>query len=75
MLRCNRLKGSCVLVVGMRGLGAEVCKDVVLAGIKSLTIIDTTPNDDITSCNRFLCTNGGSTVSDQQSMIVMDRYI
>jgi len=36
----KRLRGSRVLVVGMSGLGAEVCKNIVLSGIKSLTMLD-----------------------------------
>jgi len=36
----KRLRASRVLVAGMRGLGAEVVKNIVLAGIKSLTMMD-----------------------------------
>jgi len=38
----KRLRGSRILVIGMSGLGAEVCKNIVLAGIKSLTMLDST---------------------------------
>ena len=37
-----RLRAASVLLVGMRGLGAEVAKNIVLAGIKSLTLLDPT---------------------------------
>ncbi|XP_062503209.1 SUMO-activating enzyme subunit 1-like isoform X2 [Corticium candelabrum] len=36
----KRLQASTVLVVGMCGLGAEVCKNIALAGIKQLTVMD-----------------------------------
>lgn len=36
----KRLRASRLLVAGMRGLGAEVVKNLVLAGIKSLTMMD-----------------------------------
>eukprot|EP00455_Lapot_gusevi_P014452 TRINITY_DN1721_c0_g1_i1.p1 TRINITY_DN1721_c0_g1~~TRINITY_DN1721_c0_g1_i1.p1 ORF type:complete len:358 (+),score=82.05 TRINITY_DN1721_c0_g1_i1:103-1074(+) len=36
----NKMRQSQVLVVGMRGLGAEVCKNLALAGIGSLTVMD-----------------------------------
>lgn len=29
-----------MLVAGIRGLGAEVCKNLVLAGVKSLCVLD-----------------------------------
>eukprot|EP00128_Syssomonas_multiformis_P002420 Colp12_sorted_trinity150504_noHs@8955 len=36
----RRMGRSNVLISGMRGLGAEIAKDVVLAGVKSVTIHD-----------------------------------
>lgn len=36
----KRLRASRLLVAGMKGLGAEVVKNLVLAGIKSLTMMD-----------------------------------
>ncbi|XP_069764034.1 SUMO-activating enzyme subunit 1 [Narcine bancroftii] len=44
----KRLRGSRVLLVGMKGLGAEVAKNLILAGVKALTLLDhqqTTPED------------------------------
>uniref|UniRef100_A0A8C4X2B1 SUMO-activating enzyme subunit 1 n=1 Tax=Erpetoichthys calabaricus TaxID=27687 RepID=A0A8C4X2B1_ERPCA len=36
----KRLRGSRVLLVGMKGLGAEVAKNLILAGVKALTMLD-----------------------------------
>ena len=36
----RRMAKSNVLVSGMRGLGVEIAKNVVLAGVKSVTIHD-----------------------------------
>ncbi|RDD44969.1 SUMO-activating enzyme subunit 1 [Trichoplax sp. H2] len=36
----KRLRDAKMLLVGLDGLGAEVCKNVVLTGIKSLTLLD-----------------------------------
>ena len=36
----KRLRSSRVLVAGMKGLGNEVAKNLVLAGINSMTILD-----------------------------------
>ncbi|XP_009988535.1 PREDICTED: SUMO-activating enzyme subunit 1, partial [Tauraco erythrolophus] len=37
---CRRLRASRVLLVGMKGLGAEVAKNLILAGVKGLTMLD-----------------------------------
>ncbi|XP_053329216.1 SUMO-activating enzyme subunit 1 [Spea bombifrons] len=36
----KRLRTSRVLLVGMRGLGAEVAKNLILSGVKGLTVLD-----------------------------------
>ncbi|XP_048120634.1 SUMO-activating enzyme subunit 1 [Alosa alosa] len=36
----KRLRGSHVLLVGLGGLGAEVAKNLILAGVKGLTLLD-----------------------------------
>ncbi|XP_066519816.1 SUMO-activating enzyme subunit 1 [Hoplias malabaricus] len=36
----KRLRGSRVLLVGLRGLGAEIAKNLILAGVKALTLLD-----------------------------------
>lgn len=36
----HRLQSSRILVVGMRAVAAEVCKDLALAGVGALTIWD-----------------------------------
>ena len=45
---CFRLRSSAVLVVGLTGLTAELIKNIVLAGIKSLTLIDHRHGDENT---------------------------
>lgn len=35
-----RLRGSRVLLAGLGGLGAELAKNLVLAGVKELTLLD-----------------------------------
>lgn len=39
----RRMQTSNVLIVGMRGLGVEIAKNVILAGVKSVTIWDPSP--------------------------------
>jgi molybdopterin/thiamine biosynthesis adenylyltransferase len=42
VLSIFRLRAARVLLIGVRGLGAEVAKNIVLAGVKSLTLLDHT---------------------------------
>lgn len=37
----RRMQSSNVLIAGMNGLGVEIAKNVVLGGVKSVTIQDT----------------------------------
>lgn len=62
----QRLSESRVLLVGLSSLGAEVAKNVVLAGIKSLCIFDPTLVAAKDSSNVFLFrpTDHGSRASD-----------
>lgn len=39
----KRMSSSNVLVVGLRGLGVEIAKNIALAGVKSLTLYDPRP--------------------------------
>ncbi|KAG9560448.1 hypothetical protein KCU79_g7650, partial [Aureobasidium melanogenum] len=39
----KRMGSSNILVVGLRGLGVEIAKNIALAGVKSLTLYDPKP--------------------------------
>ena len=39
----GRMAGATVLIVGLKGLGVEIAKNVVLAGVKSVTLHDDAP--------------------------------
>ncbi|KAI9759737.1 MAG: S-glutathionyl-(chloro)hydroquinone reductase [Chaenotheca gracillima] len=39
----KRMSASNVLIVGLRGLGVEIAKNIALAGVKSLTLFDPAP--------------------------------
>ena len=51
-----------MLVVGGGGLGSEVAKNVVLAGVKSLTLLDPAPLQSHDVGCRFLANNDGESV-------------
>ncbi|KAL1128883.1 hypothetical protein AAG570_013417 [Ranatra chinensis] len=50
----KRLRAARVLVVGMNGLGAEVVKDVILSGVKSLTMLDDSVVSELDHHSQFL---------------------
>ena len=54
-------------MIGLGGLGAEVCKDIVLAGMKSLTIIDSQRESEENVGNRFLYFAEGIPVSHKNN--------
>ena len=62
LLRCTtfvcRLRSSRILVCGLTGVAAEVCKNIVLAGVKSLTILDPNPFGEMELGARFLIPHG-----------------
>lgn len=39
----QRMAGSSVLIMGLGGLGVELAKNIILAGVKSVTLYDPTP--------------------------------
>lgn len=39
----RRMAGATVLIVGLKGLGVEIAKNVVLGGVKSVTLYDPAP--------------------------------
>lgn len=56
----KRMGASNVLIVGMKGLGCEIAKNVCLAGVKSVTIYDEGKvelHDLATQVCRFCCHN------------------
>lgn len=50
----KRLRASRVLLVGIKGLGAEICKNLVLSGVKSVTIVDPDPVNEEDFVSQFL---------------------
>lgn len=52
-----------MLVVGGRGLGAEVAKNIVLAGVQEVTLLDHTHLKAEDSAGRFLMQNNGINVT------------
>lgn len=43
-----------VLLVGLQGLGAEIAKNLILSGIKSITLKDHTDVSILDRCSQFL---------------------
>lgn len=49
----KRLRLARLLLVGMGGLNAEVCKNVVLAGVKSMVLLDHRDVTPLDACSQF----------------------
>eukprot|EP01135_Chromosphaera_perkinsii_P010332 Nk52_evm4s2118 gene=Nk52_evmTU4s2118 len=49
----KRLQSSRVLVCGITGLHIEVCKNIVLAGVKEVTLLDDKVVEDVDVCAQF----------------------
>ena len=65
-----RLRGSRILVAGVCGMGAEVAKNLVLAGVKSLTLLDHRELTQIDTFSNFLASPDavGQNVSEDTCM-------
>lgn len=59
---CLRLRNSRVLIVGVGGLGAEVSKNIVLAGVQEVVLLDHTSLESADSACRFLMQKDGANV-------------
>ncbi|KAL4647424.1 SUMO-activating enzyme subunit 1 isoform X2 [Arapaima gigas] len=71
----KRLRGSRVLLVGLRGLGAEVAKNLILAGVKGLTLLD---HEEVTeeSCRaQFLIPVGSKGQNRAQASLERAQYL
>ena len=56
----RRMMASRAVVVGLSGLGAEVAKNVVLAGLQQLTLVDPLPANDYDRGGNFYLANTNS---------------
>ncbi|KAL0268214.1 UNVERIFIED_CONTAM: hypothetical protein PYX00_010241 [Menopon gallinae] len=50
----KRLRRSRVLVIGLKGFGAELVKNIVLSGVKSVTLLDDCVVSEEDTCSQFL---------------------
>jgi ubiquitin-like 1-activating enzyme E1 A len=41
-------------LIGLQGFGAEICKNIILAGVKAVTILDSGVVTDEDACSQFL---------------------
>src|SRR5438445_518807 len=52
----RKMAQSDVLLVGLNGLGIEVAKNIILAGVKSVTVLDNIPVSYEDLSSQFYCT-------------------
>lgn len=49
-----RLRGARILLCGLSGFGAEIAKNIILSGIKSITFLDHRQLSEVDRCSQFL---------------------
>jgi ubiquitin-like 1-activating enzyme E1 A len=67
----KRLRAARVLLIGVGGLGAEVAKNIVLAGVKSVTLLDAAEVTVRDSCCQFLVNR--SDIGQNRALCSLDR--
>lgn len=50
----KRIRSAKILICGLNGLGAEVAKNIILSGVKSVTLCDHKNVSEIDFCSQFL---------------------
>ena len=50
----KRIRAARILICGLNGLGAEVAKNIILSGVKSVTLLDDKFVSEIDYCSQFL---------------------
>lgn len=71
----KRLRGSRVLLIGLRGLGAEVAKNLILAGVKGLTLLDHEQVTEDTCWAQFLIPVGSEGQNRAQASLERAQYL
>ncbi|KAJ8256566.1 hypothetical protein COCON_G00187180 [Conger conger] len=71
----KRLRGSRVLLIGLRGLGAEVAKNLILAGVKGLTLLDHEKVTEESSRAQFFIPVGSDGQNRAQASLERAQYL
>lgn len=50
----KRIRTARILICGLNGLGAEIAKNIILSGVKSVTLLDDKPVTQMDFCSQFL---------------------
>lgn len=54
MINFTRLRNARILICGINGMGAEIAKNIILAGVKSVTLLDEKNVEESDRCSQFL---------------------
>lgn len=50
----KRIRAARILISGLNGLGAEIAKNIILSGVKSVTLLDDKNVSELDFCSQFL---------------------
>lgn len=66
----KRIRAARILICGLNGLGAEVAKNIILSGVKSVTLLDDAPVTEIDSCSQFLVPHGSVGLNRAEASLI-----
>lgn len=53
----KRIRTARILISGLNGLGAEIAKNIILSGVKSVTLLDDKSVTELDFCSQFLASH------------------
>ncbi|CAL1538558.1 unnamed protein product [Lymnaea stagnalis] len=71
----RRLRAATVLLIGMKGLGAEVAKNIILSGIKAITLMDPNNIDDEDKMSQFFVSSAAPGQNRAEASVPQARLL
>lgn len=66
----KRLRNARILICGVNGLGAEVAKNIILSGVKSVTLLDDKIASEVDTCSQFMIPIGSMGTNRAEASLV-----
>ncbi|XP_055545721.1 SUMO-activating enzyme subunit 1 [Wyeomyia smithii] len=71
----KRLRAARILVAGMNGLGAEIAKNIILSGVKSVTLLDDQDVKESDFCSQFLAAQSSLGTNRAEASLVRAQQL
>lgn len=66
----KRIRAARILICGLNGLGAEVAKNIILSGVKSVTLLDHLNVTEIDFCSQFFAPHTSVGINRAEASLV-----